>query len=176
MAAFDAPPDKSPKRVHLVSGAAFIYSHASLSTWTEILPAGANMESRATKSYDISDLWTGTVNTAGWREDKDTGWSIETAFTSIVFPPLSRIAVLVKNLLYAIRVGLLMVSWVDRGLDLEKKEGEGRAHKGDNAIQMVWKWLMPEKDQKKLSERKDLGISGRLLTLYYALFYYLDII
>lgn len=62
---FDAPPDKSPKCVHLVSRTAFIYSHASFSTWTEILPAGANMESRASKSYDISDLWTETVNTAG---------------------------------------------------------------------------------------------------------------
>lgn len=138
MAVFDAPPDKSPKCVHLVSRAAFIYSHAPLSTWTEILPAGANMESQATKSYDISDLWTGTVNTAGWREDRDTGWSIETAFASIVFPPLSRIAILVKNLLYAIRVGLLMVSWVDRGLDLEKKkEGAGRHTK---AI-MQFKWF-----------------------------------
>lgn len=63
-----------------------------------------------------------------------------------------------------------MVSWVDRGLDLEKKRGGGQAHKGDNAIQMVWKWLMPEKEQKKWSERKDLGISERSGTLYYVLF------
>lgn len=83
------------------------------------------MGTQAIKSHDISDLWTETVNTAGWREDRDSGWSIETAFTSIVFPPLSRISILIKNLLFAIRVGLLMVSGVDRGLDFEIK-AEGR--------------------------------------------------
>lgn len=127
MAMFDAPPDNLWSRVCLVRRAGCIYSHTFLCSSTEIPPAEANMGTQATKSFDISDLWTGTVNTAGWREDRDTGWSIETAFASIVFLPLSRIAILIKNLLHAIRVGLLMVSWVDRGLDLAKRGwGGGR--------------------------------------------------
>lgn len=96
---------------------------------TDTFLTEATMGAQAIKSYDISDLWTETVNTAGWREDRGSCWSIETAFTSIVFPPLSRISILVKNLLLAIRVGLLMVSGVDRGLDFEI-EGEGRR----------WRW------------------------------------
>lgn len=136
MAMFDASPDNSQSCVRLVKAAACIYSHAVLCSFAEILPAEANMDTGATKSYDISDLWTGTVNTVDWREDRDTGQSIETAFASIVFPLLSRIAILIKNLFYTIRVGSLMVSWVDRGLDLEK-EGEGEGVRGDNGIEIV---------------------------------------
>lgn len=139
MATFDAPPDDSRNRAR----AACIYSRASLWSSTEVLPPEANMGTQATKSYDISDLCTGTVNTASWGEDRDAGWSIETAFASTVFPPLSRIPILIKNLLPAIRVGLLMVSWVDRGLDLEK-EGEGEGERGDNGIEIVRNWLMQE--------------------------------
>lgn len=126
LAIFDTSPGSSCSRVCLVWRAACIYSHASLCSSAEILPEEANMGTHAPKSYDISDFWAGIVNTASWIEDRDTGWSIETAFASIVFPPLSRITILIKNRLAAITVGLLMVSWVDRGLDLEKEgEGEG---------------------------------------------------
>lgn len=40
------------------------------------------------------------------------------------------------------------MSWVDRGLDLEK-EGEG--WRGDNAIEVVRIWLMPNAKGKMVS-------------------------
>lgn len=53
-------------------------------------------------------------------------------------------AVLIKNLLPAIRARLLMVSWVDGGLDLEGGGCGGGSGGGDNAIEMAGKWLMTE--------------------------------
>lgn len=49
-----------------------------------------------------------------------------------------------KNLLIAIRVSLLMMSWVDSGFDLERGwEEEGRGLWGsDNRIEKVRNWLM----------------------------------
>lgn len=150
--------------------AAFIYSHAFLFLSTEILPAEANMGPQATKSFDISDLWTGTVNTAGWREDRDAGWSIETEFASIVFHLSAEL--LIKNLLPAIRVGLLNVSWVDRGLDLEKEEEGWR---GDNAIEIVRIWLIPNAKGKMVYvlvdgenvRKKKKSLSSKACTGYY---------
>lgn len=51
-----------------------------------------------------------------------------------------------------------MVSWVDRGLDLEK-ESEGEGERGDNGIEIVRYWLIQEiqKDRESItndSERK----------------------
>lgn len=45
-------------------------------------------------------------------------------------------AVLIKNLLPAIRARLLMVSWVDRGLDLEGGGWGGGAEEGEVIMQL----------------------------------------
>lgn len=47
-------------------------------------------------------------------------------------------AVLIKNLLPAIRARLLMVSWVDRGLDLEGGGWGGGAEEGEVIMQLKW--------------------------------------
>lgn len=47
-------------------------------------------------------------------------------------------AVLIKNLLPAIRARLLMVSWVDRGLDLEGGGCGGGAEEGEVIMQLKW--------------------------------------
>lgn len=46
--------------------------------------------------------------------------------------------VLIKNLLPAIRARLLMVSWVDRGLDLEGGGWGGGAEEGEVIMQLKW--------------------------------------
>ena len=55
VAMFDTSPDSSCSCVHLVRRVACFYSHSSLCSSAESLPAEANMGTRATKFYDISD-------------------------------------------------------------------------------------------------------------------------
>lgn len=164
MAMFDVFPDNLWSRLCLVTKAAGIYRQNSWHSSAEILPAEAKMGSKATKSYDISDLWTGTVNTAGWA-DSNAGWSIETAFASIVFLPLSRIANLIRNLLSAIRVDLLMVSLVDAGLDLEWQwEGEREREKEREGWWWNWNGLTMRESMWKVSFRYYwVGTGGALL-------------
>lgn len=68
-------------------------------------------------------------------------------------------AVLIKNLLPAIRARLLMVSWVDGGLDLV---GGGCGEGGDNAIEMAGKWLMTEiQGSGGTNDREENGFGRR---------------
>lgn len=55
-----------------------------------------------------------------------------------------------------------MVSWVDRGLDLEK-EGEGEGGRGDNGIEAVRNWLMHEIQKEGKGMKNDPNRKSQVL-------------
>lgn len=86
------------------------------------LSTGANMFTQATKSYDISDLWACRNSKHSRLEGGQRHWLINR--NSICFHCFSSSQQnRLQELLAAIRVGLLMVSWADRGLDFEIRGG-----------------------------------------------------